>query len=330
VREKARTSAEDRLIDQLLPGAELDLDVDADMQERRQRTRDKLRQQLRAGELNGRVLEVTTDDRSNSSHMIGAMGLGQMGPDFERMFEKLMPPRTRRARLSVPEALEEFTQQEIDRLVDHDAIQSAAIDRCEQSGIVFLDEIDKLAGSSMGDGGGSGPDVSRSGVQRDLLPLVEGTAVSTRHGLVRTDHILFIAAGAFSMSHPTDLMPELQGRFPIRVELEELTADDYHRILTEPHNALIKQQVALMATEGVALRFTDDAILEMAHMAFKVNETLENIGARRLYTIVEKVMEEIAFHASDAVNKNVVVDVDYVRIHLADVISDEERRRYEL
>ncbi|MFN0137632.1 MAG: ATP-dependent protease ATPase subunit HslU [Phycisphaerae bacterium] len=325
VREKARLSAEDRLLDQLLPGGGFDDDSEA--VDRRQRAKEKLRDQLRTGMLADRMIEVTSEDHAGSSHMMSVMGVGQMGPEFERMFEKLMPPRSRKTRLPVPEALEVLLQQEIDQLIDHEAIQAAAVRRCEQTGIVFLDEIDKICAAS---NEFSGPDVSRSGVQRDLLPLVEGTAVSTRYGLVHTDHILFIAAGAFAQTHPADLMPELQGRFPLRVELEQLSAEDYHRILTEPHNALIKQQIALMATEGVKLTFTDGAMSEMAEMAHKVNETLENIGARRLYTIVEKVMEDIAFHASDAANKDVVVDVDYVRIRLADVISDKERRRYEL
>ena len=232
-----------------------------------------------------------------------------------------MPARNRRRRLPVPEALELMTQQEVDRLVDQDALHQVAIRQCEEAGIVFLDELDKICGGALVEG--HGPEVSRSGVQRDLLPLVEGTAVSTRYGLLRTDHILFIAAGAFTQARPADLMPELQGRFPLRVELNDLSAEDYHRILTEPENALIKQQVALMATEGVALTFTDDAIIEMAQMAYRANQMLENIGARRLYTIVEKVVEEIAFSASDAVNKEVVIDVDYVRMRLSDVISDE-------
>ena len=268
------------------------------------------------------------DERSVPAHVMANMGLDQMGPEFEQFLERVMPARNRRRRLPVPEALELMTQQEVDRLVDQDALHQVAIRQCEEAGIVFLDELDKICGGALFDG--HGPEVSRSGVQRDLLPLVEGTAVSTRYGLLRTDHILFIAAGAFTQARPADLMPELQGRFPLRVELNDLSAEDYHRILTEPENALIKQQVALMATEGVALTFTDDAIIEMAQMAYRANQMLENIGARRLYTIVEKVVEEIAFSASDAVNKEVVIDVDYVRMRLSDVISDEERSQFEL
>jgi len=251
-----------------------------------------------------------------------------MGPEFEQFLERVMPPRVRRRRLPVPEALELMTQQEIDRLIDQDALHQAAVRHCEESGMVFIDEMDKICGAGLTEG--TGPEVSRSGVQRDLLPLVEGTSISTRYGMVRTDHILFIAAGAFTQSRPSDLMPELQGRFPLRVELHDLTAEDYHRILTEPENALIKQQVALMQAEGVTLRFTDDAIVEMAEMAFRANQMLENIGARRLYTIVEKVIEEIAFSAPDAVNKDVTIDIDYVRMRLADILSDEERSQYEL
>ena len=239
-----------------------------------------------------------------------------------------MPPRSRRRRVPVNEALDIMTQQEIDRLIDQDALQQAAIRRCEEGGVVFLDELDKVCGSIIGEG--TGPEVSRSGVQRDLLPLVEGSTVSTRYGLVRTHHILFIAAGAFTQFSPSDLMPELQGRFANRVELNDLTGEDFYRILTEPEHALVKQQIALMRTEGVELKFTDEAIVEMANMAYQANELLENIGARRLYTIVEKVVGEIAFNASDAVNRAVTVDVDYVRMRLADILEDKERSQYEL
>jgi ATP-dependent HslUV protease ATP-binding subunit HslU len=255
------------------------------------------------------------------------MGLDQMGPEFEQFMEKIMPRNSRRQRLSVPKALEVLTHQETDRLIDQEALQQAAIRRAEQTGIVFLDELDKVCGTHFDEGG---PDVSRGGVQRDLLPLVEGTTINTRYGMVRTDHVLFIAAGAFSSVRPSDLMPELQGRFPIRVELGDLTVEDYQRILTEPRNSLLKQQVALMQSEGVTLTFTDDAIEEMSATAYKANQLMENIGARRLYTIVEKVTEEIAFNASDASNKEVVVDIDYVRMRLADVLEDEERSQFEL
>ena len=328
VQERAVRAAEDRILDQLLPGAEHHDAGDEDQGERRRRTREKLRAQLKAGGLAERSVDVSVDERSVPTHVMSHMGLDQMGPEFEQFLERVMPPRVRRRRLPVPEALELMTQQEIDRLIDQDALHQAAVRHCEESGMVFIDEMDKICGAGLTEGTGS--EVSRSGVQRDLLPLVEGTSISTRYGMVRTDHILFIAAGAFTQSRPSDLMPELQGRFPLRVELHDLTAEDYHRILTEPENALIKQQVALMQAEGVTLRFTDDAIVEMAEMAFRANQMLENIGARRLYTIVEKVIEEIAFSAPDAVNKDVTIDIDYVRMRLADILSDEERSQYEL
>ncbi len=328
IREKAVRQAEERIIDQLLPGLDDDSLGEGDTHERRQRTREKLRSQLRSGALADRTIEVTSNERSVPGHVLATMGLDQMGPEFEQFMERIIPRSVRRQRVAVPQALEVLTQQEIDRLIDHEALHASAIRRCEQTGIVFLDELDKICGSPIGDVGG--PEVSRTGVQRDLLPLVEGTAISTRYGLVHTDHVLFIAAGAFTHARPSDLMPELQGRFPIRVELADLSADDYYRILTEPANALIKQQIALMQTEGVHLRFTDEAIREMAAMAYRANELLENIGARRLYTIVEKVVDDIAFNASDAVNKEVTIDVDYVRIRLSDVLEDEERSQYEL
>ncbi len=325
VQERAVRAAEDRILDQLLPGSDKYDGLDEEQAERHRRTREKLRAQLQAGGLADRSVDVTIDERAVPVHVMSHMGLDPMGPEFEQLLERIMPSRARRRRLPVPEALELMTQQEIDRLIDQDALHQAAVRYCEESGIVFIDEMDKICGSGLTQG--SGPEVSRSGVQRDLLPLVEGTTVSTRYGMVRTDHILFIAAGAFTQSRPSDLMPELQGRFPLRVELRDLSAEDYYRILTEPENALIKQQIALLSTEGVTLRFTDEAIAEMAYRA---NQILENIGARRLYTIVEKVVEEIAFSASDAINKDVTIDVDYVRMRLADILNDEERSQYEL
>jgi ATP-dependent HslUV protease ATP-binding subunit HslU len=327
VRERAIAAAEDRILDQLLPGDRL-ATGDPEQSERRQRTREKLRRQLRAGGLEGHNIEIETQERSIPTHVMSTTGLDQMGPEFERLMERMMPPRMRRRRAPVGEALEIITQQEIDRLIDQEALQQAAIRRCEEGGVVFLDEIDKICGSTIGES--SGPEVSRSGVQRDLLPLVEGTAVSTRYGLVRTHHILFIAAGAFTQARPSDLMPELQGRFANRVELTDLSAEDYYRILTEPQNALIKQQIALLSTENVTLEVTDDAIVEMAKMAYRANELLENIGARRLYTIVEKVFGEISFNASDAANRQVTVDVDYVHMRLADILENEDRSQYEL
>jgi ATP-dependent HslUV protease ATP-binding subunit HslU len=330
VRERARLAAEDRVIDQLLPFRELSGPggESEDERERRERTREKLRGQIRAGGLVERSVEVSLEERAIPQHAMASTGLDQFGPEFEQLFERLMPRRSRRSRMSVREALEVFTQQEIDRLIDHDALHQAAITRCEQTGIVFIDEIDKICGTSGSES--AGPEVSRSGVQRDLLPLVEGTSVSTRYGLVRTNHILFIAAGAFTNVSPSDLMPELQGRFPIRVHLDDLTAEDLYRILTEPQNALVRQQIELMRTEGVQLTITDDAIREMAEMAYRANQMLENIGARRLYTVVERVIEEIAFNASDAAHKEVTIDPDYVRMRLADILEDEERSQFEL
>ncbi len=328
IHERAVRAAEDRILEQLLPGPETADGTGDEHAERRQRTREKLRSQLRAGGLAEHSVDVTIDERAMPPHVLSTMGLDQMGPEFEQFMERVLPSRAKRRRVPVPEALEMITQQEIDRLIDQDALHQAAIRECEESGMVFLDELDKVCGSGLTEG--VGPEVSRSGVQRDLLPLVEGTSVSTRYGMVRTDHILFIAAGAFTQSRPSDLMPELQGRFPLRVELTDLSAEDYYRILTEPENALIKQQIALMQTEGVVLTVTDDAIAEMAQKAFEVNQRLENIGARRLYTIVEKVVEDIAFNASDAANRSVTVDVDYVRMRLADIVKDEERSQYEL
>ncbi len=327
VEDRARAAAEERVLDQILPGSESG-GAEAEGVERRQRTREKLRSQLRAGGLSEHTVEVAIEERAVPGHVMSTMGLDQMGPEFETFMERIMPRRTRRRRLPVPQAIEYLMQQEVDRLIDHDALTNTAVRRCEESGVVFIDEIDKLCGSAPSEIGG--PEVSRSGVQRDLLPLVEGTAVSTRYGVVHTDHILFIAAGAFTHSRPSDLMPELQGRFAIRVELGDLSAEDYYRILTVPQNALVRQHVALLETEGVRVHISDEAINEMAEMAYKANQMLENIGARRLYTITEKVFEEIAFNASDAVNKDVTIDVDYVRMRLADVLSDEERSQYEL
>jgi ATP-dependent HslUV protease ATP-binding subunit HslU len=326
VKEQAALAAEDRVLDELMPPHEGG-QLEPEQADRRERAREKMRQQLRAGGLAERTVEVRVEERGVSPHSMTVMGLDQMGPEFEQLMERIMPRSSKRQRVPVPKALELITQQEIDRLIDQDALQHAAITRAEQSGIVFLDELDKVCGSGFDEGG---PDVSRSGVQRDLLPLVEGSTVTTRYGLVRTDHILFVAAGAFTGVRPSDLMPELQGRFPIRVELNDLSVEDYQRILTEPQNSLVKQQIALMQAEGVTLTFSEDAIDEMSATAFKANQMLENIGARRLYTIVEKVTEEIAFNASDAANKDVTIDIDYVRMRLADVLDDEERSQFEL
>jgi ATP-dependent HslUV protease ATP-binding subunit HslU len=327
VKEPAERQVEERLLDYLLPtagsAASAPLQADEDAQARRQRTRDKLRERLRAGEMEDQQIEITVEDRPQVVGMLGA-GAG-MDFDLQNMFEKMLPTQRETRRLSVGNARKVLFAQEADKLIDKERIHRTAIERVEQSGIVFLDEIDKVAGS---DKQGGGPDVSRQGVQRDLLPIVEGSTVVTKYGGVRTDHVLFIAAGAFHASKPSDLMPELQGRFPIRVELADLTKDDFVRILTEPQNALTKQTVALLATEGVEVTFAEDAVGEMAQIAFDVNRRTQNIGARRLYTILEKVFESISFDAPDLPEKRVTVDATYVRERLGDVVKDEDLSRF--
>jgi ATP-dependent HslUV protease ATP-binding subunit HslU len=296
---------------------------DDDAQTRRQRTRDKLRDRLRAGEMEDQQIEITVEDRPQVVGMLGA-GAG-MDFDLQNMFEKMLPAQRETRRLSVGDARKVLFAQEAEKLIDKDRIHRTANERVEQSGVVFLDEIDKVAGSDKQSGG---PDVSRQGVQRDLLPIVEGSTVMTKYGPVRTDHVLFIAAGAFHGSKPSDLMPELQGRFPIRVELADLTKDDFVRILTEPQNALTKQTTALLATEGVEVTFAADAIGEMAQIAYDVNRRTQNIGARRLYTILEKVFESISFDAPDLPQKRVAIDAAYVRERLGDVVKDEDLSRF--
>jgi ATP-dependent HslUV protease ATP-binding subunit HslU len=328
VKEPAEKQVEERLLDYLLPtagsGTSVPLPEDEDAQARRQRTRDKLRERLRAGEMEDTQIEITVEDRPQVVGMLGA-GAG-MDFDLQNMFEKMLPSQRETRRLSVGDARKVLFAQEAEKLIDKERIHRTAIERVEQSGIVFLDEIDKVAGSDKQSGGG--PDVSRQGVQRDLLPIVEGSTVMTKYGGVRTDHVLFIAAGAFHASKPSDLMPELQGRFPIRVELADLTTDDFVRILTEPQNSLTKQTIALLATEGVEVTFADDAVGEMAQIAFDVNRRTQNIGARRLYTILEKVFESISFDAPDLPQKQVTVDAAYVRERLDDVVKDEDLSRF--
>jgi ATP-dependent HslUV protease ATP-binding subunit HslU len=329
VKESAEKQVEERLLDHLLPtvgahGAPSPLD-DEETQARRTRTRDKLREQLRSGELEDSQIEITVEDRPQVVGMLGAPGGVGMDFDLQNMFEKMLPTQRETRRLSVRDARKVLLAQEAEKLVDKERVTRTAVDRVEQSGIVFLDEIDKVAGS---DKQGGGPDVSRQGVQRDLLPIVEGSTVMTKHGPVRTDHVLFIAAGAFHGSKPSDLMPELQGRFPIRVELADLTKEDFVRILTEPQNALTKQTVALMQTEGVAVTFAPDAVDEMAAIAYDVNRRTQNIGARRLYTILEKVFESISFDAPDLSEKRVTVDAAYVRDRLNEVLKDEDLSRF--
>jgi len=319
VEERAEHNAEERLLDLLLP---------ADGSETR--SRDQLREKLLAGKLDEQTVEIDVKDRMPAFEFIAGPGPGP-GPgddmdmsNFKDILPALFGARTRKRKLPVPEALDYLIQEEEQKLVDMDQLTRTAIERVEKSGIVFLDEIDKIAGRE----GGQGPDVSREGVQRDILPIVEGTTVNTRHGFVRTDHILFIAAGAFHVSKPADLIPELQGRFPIRVELKSLSQDDFIRILREPKNALIKQHQALLETEGIKLTFTDDSIREIARFAAQVNELMENIGARRLHTILEKVLEEISFEGPDLKKKNVKIDAKYVQQRLADIVKDQDLSKY--
>jgi len=329
VRDRAEALAEERILDSLLPPTHIDPDDDPNSEsvERRRRTREKLRTQLREGHLEDREIRITTQEKTTPVTAIATMvSPGDMPPEVQEVFERLMPDTSKDRTLPIREARKEIFGQEAEALIDREKVTEMAIRRAEDSGIVFVDELDKICGGETS----AGPDVSRQGVQRDLLPIVEGSTVSTRHGMVRTDHVLFIAAGAFTQSKPSDLMPELQGRFPIRVELGDLGWEEFVRILIEPKNALVKQQIALLATEGVELELTGGAVREMAAMAHRANVQLSNIGARRLYTIMEKVVEDIAFYASDAANKQVVIDADYVRMRLADIMEDEKRSEFEL
>ncbi len=322
VEERAERNAEERLIDLLLPPQTEPSDVDS-------KAREKLRDKLHAGKLDEQTVEIDVKDRMPAFEFMASPGPGN-GPDdmdmsnFKDMLPALFGPRTRKRKMPVAEALDYLIQEEEQKLVDMDLVTRTAIERVEKSGIIFLDEIDKIAGRE----GGQGPDVSREGVQRDILPIVEGTTVNTRYGFVRTDHILFIAAGAFHVSKPADLIPELQGRFPIRVELKSLTQEDFIRILREPKNALIKQCMALLETEGIKLTFTDDAIKEIALFAAQVNEVMENIGARRLHTIMEKVLEEISFEGPDLKKKNVKIDAKYVQQQLSSIVKDQDLSKY--
>jgi len=330
VRERAESLAEERLLDLLLPRRPGEAFVSGTLEEvspdaSRDATRDKLRAQLRAGKLDERPIEM--DVQANAGPMFEVFpgqGMEEIGINLKDMLSNLMPGRTRRRRVKVGEARRLLAQEEAQKLVDVDEAVGQAIRRVENSGIIFLDELDKIAGRE----GGRGPDVSREGVQRDLLPIVEGSTVTTKYGMVRTDHILFIAAGAFHVAKPADLIPELQGRFPIRVELEPLTRQDFIRILSEPQNALIRQYVELLRTEGVALRFTEDAVEAIADIAFTVNQRAENIGARRLYTVMERLLDEVSFDAPNLAGQGLTIDAEYVQAHLADVVKDEDLSRY--
>jgi ATP-dependent HslUV protease ATP-binding subunit HslU len=322
VKEPAVERVEERILDMLLPGERTTGFEDEDAKAKRARVREKMRDQLKGGELEDRQIEIQIEQRSGIG-VLGPAGM-EMDVEFQSMLEKMMPTRRESRRLSVREARKVLFSQEAEKLVDREKIHSAAITRVEQNGIVFLDEIDKICGTESA----HGPDVSRQGVQRDLLPIVEGSTVVTKYGPVKTDHILFIAAGAFHSSKPSDLMPELQGRFPIRVELSDLTKDDFVRILHEPKHSLTTQQVELLGTEGLSVEFTEDAIEQMAQMAFDLNRKAQNIGARRLYTIIERVVEGISFDAPDLPEKKIRIDAGYVRERLAGVVKDEDLSQF--
>jgi ATP-dependent HslUV protease ATP-binding subunit HslU len=338
VAEKAENNAEERILDLLLPPRQsagfYDFDAPADdsapapdREDQSQKTREKLRAQLREGKLDSRLVEMEVREKSFPTiEVAGPQGVEEMGINMKDMLGNLFQGRTKRQRMRVDEAMEYLIQEEEERLVDMDTVARAALERVESSAIIFLDELDKIAGRESG----SGPDVSREGVQRDLLPIVEGTTVNTRYGMVRTDHVLFIAAGAFHVSKPSDLIPELQGRFPIRVELDSLTLEDFKRILTEPKNSLVKQYKALLETEGIELDFTEDAVDSVARFAVRVNEQTENIGARRLHTIMEKVLDEISFLGPDLEPKRQLIDAEYVTRMIADIVKDQDLSRYVL
>ena len=335
VADKAELNAEERLLNLLLPasvgfatsprgdgGTSVEIVHPA---ESTSRTREKLRQQLREGKLDDRLVEIEVREKSFPAfEIVSNQGVEEMDVNIKDMLPNIFGQRSKKRKMKVNEAFEYLIQEEEQRLIDMDQVTRVAIDRVENSGIIFLDEIDKIAGRESG----HGPDVSREGVQRDILPIVEGTTVNTRYGMVRTDHILFIAAGAFHVSKPSDLIPELQGRFPIRVELQSLTMEDFIRILTEPKSSLVKQYTALLETEGVKLEFTRESLDEVARFAFRVNEGTENIGARRLHTIMERVLDEISFDAPEKKGEQVTVDGDYVRKMLADIVKDQDLSRY--
>jgi ATP-dependent HslUV protease ATP-binding subunit HslU len=318
VAERAEQNAEERLLDLLIPPP-------PEPSESADRSREKMREKLRSGKLDDRMVEIDVKDRVPTLEFSANGNIDEMDMiNIKEMLPGLFGPRTKKRKMRVAEAIDYLIQEEEQKLIDMEQVTRTALERVERNGIVFLDEIDKIAGRE----GGHGPDVSREGVQRDILPIVEGTTVNTRHGFVRTDHILFVAAGAFHVSKPSDLIPELQGRFPIRVELKSLTEEDFIRILKEPKNALIKQYMALLETEGIKLTFTDDALVEVARFAAQVNESTENIGARRLHTIMEKILEEISFQGPDLKKKTVKIDADYVRKQLTDIVKDQDLSRY--
>jgi ATP-dependent HslUV protease ATP-binding subunit HslU len=321
IREKAKVLAEERLLDLLLPQPRFTkVEVDEQERERNRETRERLREQLRSGKLDSRYVDIEVKERTMPFGVISNVGLEDLEINLKSMLGSLLPEKSKRKKVKIPEALVLLEQEESGKLIDMDKITQEAVER----GIVFIDEIDKIASK----GGGYGPDVSREGVQRDLLPIVEGSTVTTKYGPVRTEHILFIASGAFHTAKPSDLVPELQGRFPIRVELNALGKEDFARILTEPHNALVKQYTALLATEGVGLSFLENSVDEIAEIAALVNDKTENIGARRLHTILEKLLEDISFDAPEKKGTQLDIDRAYVRDKLGDIVKDEDLSRY--
>jgi ATP-dependent HslUV protease ATP-binding subunit HslU len=322
VETKARERVNDRLLDMLVPGG--GWDESSEEEERHQRTREKMRARLEAGELEDRMVELHVEQKAVPVQIFSNLGMEQMDVDFQSMFERIMPKQNQQRQLPIREARRVLLDMETEALIDRQVVTEKAIELAENQGIIFVDELDKICGPQSS----YGPDVSRQGVQRDLLPVVEGTTVNTRYGPVRSDHMLFIAAGAFHLSKPADLMPELQGRFPIRVELTDLKRDDFLRILTEPKHALTKQYAELLATEGVTLEFTRDGIEALADTAFEVNRQQQNIGARRLHTILERVVEEISYEGPDLPNKRVVIDGSYVRGRLDQIMQKEDLSRF--
>jgi ATP-dependent HslUV protease ATP-binding subunit HslU len=324
VETKAKERVVERLLDLLLPTSSSWDPDNAEENDRQLRTREKMKAKLEAGELEDRMVELNIEQKAVPVQVFSSMGMENMDVDLQNMFEKFMPKQNQNRQIPVRDARKILLEQETDALIDRQVVTEKAVELVENQGIVFIDEIDKVCGG----GGSQGPDVSRQGVQRDLLPIVEGTTVNTKHGPVKTDHILFIAAGAFHIARPADLMPELQGRFPIRVELTDLNRDDFLRILTEPKHSLTKQYIELLATEGVRLEFTADGVEALAGIAFDVNRTTQNIGARRLHTILERVVEEVSFEGPDLPDKHVVIDAPYVHGKLAAIIEKEDLAKF--
>ncbi len=332
VRGKAREQAIERLLDLLLPpppghAGKTGFDSDPNGKQHYDQTREKFKQMLQDGKLDEREVDIdVAEKRTPMIDVVSGAGMEEMGSNIKDMLGSLMPGKTKKRKLKVPEAFKALCQEEAEKLLDEDTVVQEAINRVEQNGIIFIDEVDKIIGRS--GQGSSGPDVSREGVQRDLLPIVEGSSVNTKYGIVKTDHILFVSAGAFHSAKPADLIPEFQGRFPIRVELDSLTKEDFIKILTEPKNALVKQYTALLKAENVTLTFKDNAIDQIAEMSAQVNQRTENIGARRLQTIMEKFLEDISFDAPDLEEKNIEIDASYIQEKLKDIIQDEDLSRY--